>query len=425
MDISQITRRNIIDALKIKGISWNGKLSEVEFLKRIYNLQALPSTDIRHSDMEGDIYRHRVMNDDWEEDWVFDDSSLKIMDSSDDIFIKFICEMLHPLVRDDKKEVNEILDIFNKNLKIDGYNVIAEKYISGRPIFNAVKESNCAIEIENRDKIGRKFIVEQLDKCDKKIREKDYDGAITNARSLVEDVITKDIYKQITGEELKTKGDLVKDYNEMRTMLNLATRKDIDDSFKQITSGVASIINGIASIRNKMSDGHSREEKPLKHHAKFIVNSAKMVVEFLYDVMDYQKKRKNKLYAELLALPHIRYGEGKYFKGKYYNLESRDEIIRKAEIKLFLDKCDSYLMFILKEELIAKFDVDSFRNADKFLVSLIIIFDILNEKDITRIYDKHKYNNQMSVISFIRDVYKIKPESVKRKDILLLIKNEG
>jgi hypothetical protein len=81
--------------------------------------------------------------------------------------------------------------------------------------------------IENKKRIGRRFILEQLEKCDKKIAEGDYDGAITNARSLVEDVIARDIYKQATGKELKTKGDLVDDYK-------LHTQNFLEQEFEKI-----------------------------------------------------------------------------------------------------------------------------------------------------------------------------------------------
>ncbi len=425
MSITEITKKEIIDSLKLSEISWYGKLDEDDFLKRIYNLKELPSFDPRHEDMEGDVYRHRVMNDDWDDDWVFNDSRLNIMGGEDETFLKFVCEMLHPVVRSDKKELDKILDILNTNLQLDGYKIIVEKHISGRPVFGYIKGGDFDVKVENKDKIGRKFILEQIEKCERKINEKDYDGAITNARSLVEDVIARDIYKQITGEEMKTKGDLVDDYNKVKVMLNLTTRKDIDESFRAITTGLTAVINGIAAIRNKMSDGHSREIKPLKHHAKVVVNSAKVLVDFLYDVLEYQKQRKSKLYKELLALPYIRYGEGTCYYGKCYNFLSRDEMLEKIEYKTFLEKCDTYLKFLLKEELVNNFDIQSYDYKDKFLISLVVLLDVLIEKDIIRIYDKHKSNSQISVKMFIDDIYKAKPELVKRNDLLLLVESKN
>jgi hypothetical protein len=68
MKISQITRRDIIDAITVEKIGWNGRLEEAEFLSRLYNLAALPSTDRRFKDAAGDIWQHRVNNFDWGDD---------------------------------------------------------------------------------------------------------------------------------------------------------------------------------------------------------------------------------------------------------------------------------------------------------------------------------------------------------------------
>jgi len=49
MKITQITRRDIIDAITVEKISWHGRLEEAEFLSRLFNLSALPSTDHRRA----------------------------------------------------------------------------------------------------------------------------------------------------------------------------------------------------------------------------------------------------------------------------------------------------------------------------------------------------------------------------------------
>jgi AbiJ N-terminal domain 3 len=68
---SEITRRDIVDALSAKNINWNGRLEESEFLSRLFNIESLPSTDPRFKNAAGDIWQHRVNNDDWENNWVF------------------------------------------------------------------------------------------------------------------------------------------------------------------------------------------------------------------------------------------------------------------------------------------------------------------------------------------------------------------
>lgn len=48
--------------------NYSGKLSELDFLKRIYNLEQLPSYDGRYLNAEGDIWQHTVNNDDYQKD---------------------------------------------------------------------------------------------------------------------------------------------------------------------------------------------------------------------------------------------------------------------------------------------------------------------------------------------------------------------
>jgi hypothetical protein len=67
--ISEITRRDLWEVLT--GVKWWGRLDEIAFLKRLYSLDFLPSTDNRRHDAEGDIIQHRVANHDWADDWMF------------------------------------------------------------------------------------------------------------------------------------------------------------------------------------------------------------------------------------------------------------------------------------------------------------------------------------------------------------------
>ena len=47
-DVSAVTRRNIIDGLKLDNVKWYGRLDDLEFLGRLYDLEALPSYDSRY-----------------------------------------------------------------------------------------------------------------------------------------------------------------------------------------------------------------------------------------------------------------------------------------------------------------------------------------------------------------------------------------
>lgn len=134
------------------------------------------------------------------------------------------------------------------------------------------------------------FIREQTFKCKSKINTEDYDGAITNARSLLEAVL-HEIQHKITDNEEKYDGDLNKLYKRVQKLLNLEpSRDDISNSLKQLLTGIVSIIGGLGSVRNKMSDAHARSYKPLEHHAKLAVNSAYTLCIFLLESFEHQVK---------------------------------------------------------------------------------------------------------------------------------------
>ncbi len=55
-EISEVTRRSIIDHFNVSNIGWAGRYSDDDFLGRLYNLTELPSHDRRYANAAGDIY---------------------------------------------------------------------------------------------------------------------------------------------------------------------------------------------------------------------------------------------------------------------------------------------------------------------------------------------------------------------------------
>ena len=135
MRITEVTRRRLLEGLGQRRIAWSGVLDEAEFLGRLYDLDALPSTDSRFSSARGDVYQHRVLNPfDWEDDWIFSDPRFGLADS-DDALVRFLAEMLHPAVRTDLAEVEELRAFLNSVLIHDGYEIGQTGDISGAPVF--------------------------------------------------------------------------------------------------------------------------------------------------------------------------------------------------------------------------------------------------------------------------------------------------
>ena len=95
--ISEITKRDILDLFKngiyipdlweTKTVTYNyfGRLEEIEFLKRLYDLKSIPSSDPRYPIAEADILQHTVNNDDYPFCWVFEDKRFQLNNGSDEI----------------------------------------------------------------------------------------------------------------------------------------------------------------------------------------------------------------------------------------------------------------------------------------------------------------------------------------------------
>ena len=112
-----------------------GKLSEIDFLKRIYNLKSLPSYDDRFNDAEGDIWQHSVNNNDYENGWVFEDERFGLLDGEDEVLLNFLCAIFHPAVRVENGIWKKFLEAVNGLLQPDGYELYPESKISGRDVF--------------------------------------------------------------------------------------------------------------------------------------------------------------------------------------------------------------------------------------------------------------------------------------------------
>jgi len=220
--------------------------------------------------------------------WVYAKDKLESLNGSDAL-AKALADAFSPVEFIETNGLSDVLSYLNKYLKFDGYELATDgqttwvSELGGK----AVRIESPATRLGESDD---SFIDEQIEKAERKIRDEDYDGAITNARSLAEAVLVS-IERKIDTEARAYDGDLPKLYRRVQKHLNLSPgRKDVSDSLKQVLSGLNSIVNGISSARNKMSDSHAQSYRPAKHHARLVVNAAKVLVDFLVATKEYQGK---------------------------------------------------------------------------------------------------------------------------------------
>lgn len=286
--ITDLTRRTIFDALRLSKHFWAGKLDDVDFLSRIFDLTSLPSNDSRHKDMAGDIARHRIMNPtDWADDWVFSDPRLGLLQVPDEVFLKFLCEMVHPIVRDDS-EVDDLVATFNRYLAPDGYRLVVVDAMSGRRVFGAelaLVGADGALDDARliAQALSSSHMAAQITRMRANIIQ-DAPLAIGSAKEFVESLC-----KGILDARLATrtgKEDFPALVSMTRDALGLKVNPKSDATLKSMLGALGTMTNSIAELRGQMGTGHGGVPDtgaPPAGVARLAVNSALALAVFFWE----------------------------------------------------------------------------------------------------------------------------------------------
>lgn len=290
MNISEVTRHNIIDTLRSEQIQWHGRLEEINFLKRLFNLSVLPSTDSRFRNAEGDIWQHRVNNYDWDDDWVYNYPAFNLIHGADGVFLCFLCEMVHPAVRADSNEVAHLIQLFNDNLAVDGWELVEQTRLSGKPVFAArlrLTDLSANLVKTIAIKLNTDYVSQQITRMNAAL-ESDPDLAIGTAKEFLE-TICKTILNE-TGVETDNK-KLPQLVRLTQRELKLV-REDIPehakaaDTIRNLLSSLTTISSNIAELRNPYGTGHGRGanfQGLQSRHARLAVNAASALGVFLFE----------------------------------------------------------------------------------------------------------------------------------------------
>jgi hypothetical protein len=135
MKISIVVRQAIFDEITLNKISWSGRLEEPDFLNRLFDLSKLPSYDDRYDNAYDDIKKHRILNYDWEDDWVFTDRRFNLLHCEEEILLKFLALTMNPASRNEEEGVNQLLEIYNRNLAPSGIEFYEKSKIAGKPVY--------------------------------------------------------------------------------------------------------------------------------------------------------------------------------------------------------------------------------------------------------------------------------------------------
>lgn len=293
--ISQVTRRDIFDFIRTEGGPWWGRLDDIGFLSRLYDLEELPSTDSRFATASGDIHQHRVNNDDWDDDWVFHDRRFQIASGPDEVILGFLSQMVHPVVQSATEGAAQIVAELNKLLAPDGWMLKEHKQMSGRPVYAPARVGTGAgpavgFAHEVAARVDAEYISQQVTRMEGAV-DTSPELAIGTAKEFVES-ICKTILDE-RGESYAKTDDLPTLVRKTTKVLQLtpddiAATAKAADIIKRMLMNLATIVQGSAELRNSYGTGHGKSKTQARQqlrprHARLAVGSAATLGTFLYE----------------------------------------------------------------------------------------------------------------------------------------------
>jgi hypothetical protein len=299
--ISQVTRRDIFDYVRTMSEPWSGRIGEIEFLQRLYDLEELPSTDGRFRTAHRDIFQHRVNNYDWDEDWVFGDSRFQLASGPDEVLLGFLAQMVHPVVRPDADSAAAIVTDLNKLLAPDGWMLKPQTQLSSRPVYAPARTADAPVAIDFAHqaaaRIDAEYISQQVTRMEGAV-DTDPELAIGTAKEFIES-ICKTILDE-RGEPHGKNDDLPALVRKTTKVLQL-TPGDIAetaraaDTIKRMLMNLATLVQGSAELRNAYGTGHGKSKSQAQsrlgaRHARLAVGRAATLGVFLYETHEAREQ---------------------------------------------------------------------------------------------------------------------------------------
>ena len=302
--LSNVTKRDIIDVLmhgvettnffgtETTKITWHGVFDEWDFVESVCDVNKITPLE-GYETFKYEYIRHRINNDDFDNDWFFKDKRFPFQSGTDKDILTIICKIFHPEIRNEKENWMLVLNQINDLISFDGFEIYKSGQMSGRDIFNYRKLS-CSLSLsgdyseEIKNKLSSEYVNAQVQFMIDNVEENPY-IAIGKAKELLETILKTILQEQdisVTKDVKLTALD-----KEVRKLLNLSAEDNSSTipGVKQILGGLSSITMGLSELRNAFGDGHGRQAsfKSLPpRYAKLAVGSVNTYVLFLLETYE-------------------------------------------------------------------------------------------------------------------------------------------
>ena len=174
------------------------------------------------------------------------------------------------------KQINHFIRLSgNKLVYIDGHFMIVE---NGKvPVIDTPKLNVRSIP----------YVQGLRERCKADFQSGNYDSVITKSRTMIEEILVQ-ILEENSLDEI-TKGDVIKLYNQVKSINNMQQTSDKDKRVNSLLSGLERIVQSIAEMRNANSDAHGVGSKRItirECEARLVMNSAITFCEYIISIQD-------------------------------------------------------------------------------------------------------------------------------------------
>lgn len=144
------------------------------------------------------------------------------------------------------------------------------------------------IEVPKIQVITSEYIKELPERIKDDLENHNFDSVITKSRTLLEEVLIY-IIEHLKHDHYKSKGDLIKIYQEATMLLNMRQNNDWDVRVNELLGGLHKLISAISNMRNINSDAHcvgSGRIDIRKREALLAAHSSMTIAEYILSVYE-------------------------------------------------------------------------------------------------------------------------------------------
>ena len=177
------------------------------------------------------------------------------------------------------------IDYINELIKMSRHEL---QYINGHFYFTEIGKK-VEIETPKLDIYSMSYVQKLKERCNKDLKEENYDSVVTKSRTMMEEVLVQIL--EDNNEEIVSKGDLIKLYNQVKMLYGMKQTKEYDLRVNSLLSGLEKIVHAVAEMRNSNSDAHGLGSKRIKireSEARLVMNASITFCEYM--ISDHKKK---------------------------------------------------------------------------------------------------------------------------------------